>query len=129
MAKHQKYGIKFPTTIEQGKYLFDLNRTMSDSVKSQIIHLVFTPVGQKLRDPEFGTSLIQYIFNPNDSQTWGDIEFEVKTKVKRYVANCEILSVETEYTDNGLGVSVRIAYTVSEQDGVTRQYELTQTIL
>jgi phage baseplate assembly protein W len=128
MAKTQKYGIKFPTTIAQGKYLFDLNRTVSDAVKSQIIHLVFTPVGQKLRDPDFGTHLIQYIFNPNDSQTWGDIEFDIKDKVKRYVANCEIESVDTEPTENGLGVNVRIVYTVSEADGTNKTYELTQTI-
>ena len=128
MAKTQKYGIKFPTTVEQGKYLFDLNKTVADSVKSQIIHLVFTPVGQKLRDPEFGTHLVQYIFNPSDSQTFGDIEFDIKDKVKRYVSNCEVNSVEIGETDNGLGVNVKIIYTVTEIDGTNKTYELTQTI-
>ena len=128
MARTQRYGIKFPTTIEQGKFLFDLNKTVSDSVKSQIMHLVFTPVGQKLRDPEFGTHLIQYIFNPNDSQTWGDIEFDIKDKVKRYVSGCEVKSVETSESDNGLGTVVKITYTVTEMDGTNKTYELTQTI-
>lgn len=128
MAKIQKYGIKFPTTIEQGKTLFDMNNTMADSVRSQLIHLVFTPVGQKLRDPLFGTNLIQYVFSPNDSQTWGDIVFDIKDKVKRYVSNCEVQTVDTEETDNGLGLNVRIVYSVTDRDGTTHDYEITQTI-
>lgn len=128
MGRIQQYGIKFPITVERRKSLFDLNRNRSEEVKSHIIHLVFTPVGQKLRDPEFGTNLIQYIFNPNDNQTWGDIVFDIKGKVQRYVKNCEINDITTEPSESGLGVTVTINYTVTEPDGTNRTYELTQTI-
>ena len=68
MGKTQKYGIKYPFTLdnEDGFYV-DLNKTISDGVKSQLLHLIFTPKGQKLRDPNFGTDLIKFIFEPKDS--------------------------------------------------------------
>lgn len=128
MAKTQKYGIKFPTTINYGDTMIDLNKTLADSVKSQLIHLIFTPVGQKVRDPLFGTSLIQFIFNPNDGQTWGDIVFEIKDKVKRYVSNCDVKDVETAQSEEGLGVNVRVIYEVTEKDGTASVHELNQTI-
>ena len=63
MALTQKYGIKYPFTNDNddGTYI-DLNKTFSDGIQSQVLHVIFTPKGQKLRDPDFGTDLIKYLF-------------------------------------------------------------------
>ena len=130
MARTQKYGIKFPIKIESKKTLLDLNETRADEVKSQLIHLIFTPQGQKLRDPLFGTNLITYLFSEmNDKLTWDDIIFEIKDKVKKFISNCEVQDVLTEQVgDSGEGLSVTIKYTLKEKDGSTKAYELTQVI-
>ena len=59
-------------------------------VKSEIMHLLFTPKGQRLRSPNFGSRLIQFIFNPNDQDTWTDIVSEFKDMVKQWVPYCQI---------------------------------------
>lgn len=130
MARTQKYGIKFPIKIESKKTLLDLNETRADEVKSQLIHLIFTPQGQKLRDPLFGTNLITYLFTEmNDKLTWDDIIFEIKDKVKKYISNCEVQDVTTTpFGENDENLEVKIQYTVKERDGVTYAYELTQII-
>jgi phage baseplate assembly protein W len=130
MARTQKYGIKFPIRIESKKTLLDLNETVADSVKSQLIHLIFTPQGQKLRDPLFGTNLIAYLFTEmNDKITWEDVIFEIKDKVKKFISNCEVQDVLTEPVgESGEGLNVTIKYTVKEKDGLIHAYELTQTI-
>jgi phage baseplate assembly protein W len=130
MARTQKYGIKFPIKIESKKTLLDLNETRADEVKSQLIHLIFTPQGQKLRDPLFGTNLITYLFSEmNDRLTWDDIIFEIKNKVKKFVSNCEVQDVTTEQIgDSGEGLAVTIKYTLVEKDGSTKAYELTQVL-
>lgn len=130
MARTQKYGIKFPIKIEGKKTLLDLNETRADEVKSQLIHLIFTPQGQKLRDPLFGTNLITYLFTEmNDKITWDDIIFEIKDKVKKYIPNCEVQDVTTTpFGENGENLEVKIQYTVKERDGITYAYELTQII-
>ena len=128
MSKTQYYGIKFPTQIKNGKALFDLNDSKGDMVKSQLIHLIFTPQGEKLRDPLFGTNLIKYLFNPNDKFMWEDVIIEIKEKVKQYVPNCEVIDVTTETLEEDRGLAVLVRYSVMEDDGVTRNYELQQII-
>ena len=128
MARTQKFGIAFPCQIKSGKYLLDMNMTRADEVKSQLVHLIFTPEGQKLRDPLFGTKLIQYLFEPNGQQTWDDIVLEVKEKVRRYVSNCEVDNVEVEEFDDNRGLNVKLQYSLLEKDGERHNYELSQTI-
>jgi phage baseplate assembly protein W len=125
MAKEQKYGIKFPINVSSDdKTLFDLDYTIAEMVKSELMHLIFTPKGQRLRKPNFGTNLIQYIFNPSDTQTWGDIVSEIKESVKMWIPNCNINDVEVAEFEDGLTLYAKISYTLNGLDGNTRNYEI-----
>ena len=86
MAVTQKYGIKYPFTSDnkEGTYI-DLNDTYADGIKSQVLHVIFTPKGQKLRDPDFGTDLIKYLFNPSDSETFNSIKSEISSQISKYI--------------------------------------------
>lgn len=86
MAITQKYGIKYPFTSDnkEGTYI-DLNDTYADGIKSQVLHVIFTPKGQKLRDPDFGTDLIKYLFNPSDSETFNSIKSEISSQISKYI--------------------------------------------
>lgn len=125
MAKEQKYGIKFPiNVVSDDKTLFDLNHTRAEQVKSEIMHLIFTPKGQRLRKPDFGTRLIQFIFNPDDNQTWGDVVSEIKETVKMWIPDCNVTNVEVAEFEDGLTLYARIRYTLVEDDGSTGNYEI-----
>ena len=125
MAKTQKYGIKFPINVSSDDMtLFDLSHSRAEQIKSEIIHLVFTPKGQRLRKPNFGTNLIQFIFNPNDNQSWGDVVSEIKESVKMWIPNCTITDVEVAEYEDGLTLFARIKYTLTEQDGSIKNYEI-----
>ena len=39
--------------MSEDKTLFDLNKTRAEMIKSQIMHLIFTPKGQRIRKPDF----------------------------------------------------------------------------
>lgn len=128
MAKIQRYGIKFPFTILSGDMsLLDTNETKQKGVHSELMHLIFTPSGQRLRDPEFGTKLIQFIFNPNDNETWSDILTEIKDKVAKYIPSCSIKDLEVTETDNGVGIVVNVKYSLKE-NGATTEYTASATI-
>lgn len=122
MANLKRYGVKFPITVQSAdNTLIDLNQTKEDEVYSELIHLIFTPKGQRLRDPNFGTRLIQFIFNPNDSETWGDILTEIKDTVGKYIPICSIKDLTINESDNGVGLRVDMKYTV-KQNGVNTEY-------
>lgn len=124
MAKTHRLGIRFPFNIknEEGTFL-DLDRTYGESIKSQIMHLIFTPMGQRLRRPLFGSKLIQFVFNPTDNQTFSDVVGEIKDMVKRNIPNCNIDDVNVYEVDEGRTLVASIKYSVNE-NGTTTQYQI-----
>lgn len=114
MNKKQKYGLKYPFTTDNGDgYFVDLNETVGEGVKSRVLHVIFTPKGQKLRDPEFGTDLIKYIFSPKDGLTFSDIKTEITTQVSKYVPEVEFRNINIyENENNEHEIIVTIEYGV-----------------
>lgn len=106
MAKQQFFGIKFPFSNEswKGSYL-DLNETKEEQVRSEIIHIIFTPKGQRLRMPEFGTDFIKYVFDPNDSDSWADLKRDISEQITRYLPDVIFKDIKTfkdENNDNAM---------------------------
>ena len=90
----QYFDIKFPFTSNNVEGFFiDLNETVSDKVLSEILHVILTPKGTRLRMPEFGTDLIRYIFELSDEKEWPKIENEIKECVSKYVPRVIINNV------------------------------------
>lgn len=120
MAKRQKYGIKYPFSSENNDEIFvDLNETYDDGIKSQVLHVLFTPKGQKLRDPDFGTDLIKYIFGPKDESTFSAIKEEIVRQVSKYVPSVQFRDVtiyNDENSDNG--IIVMAEYSVKKGNNV-----------
>ena len=119
MSKKQFYGIKYPfISSDIENYYIDLNPSIKDKIKSLLIHVIFTPKGQRIRDCEFGTNLIQFLYQPNDSQTWDNIKEEVSIAVNRYIKGIQIKDIQVLQSDNvDDDVFVRIDYTI--MNGIT----------
>ena len=121
MAKKQHYGIKYPF-ISDGyeKFFVDTNDSVMEKVKSQLIHVIFTPKGQRLRNPQFGTDLIKHIFEQDDSASWESIKSEVSEAVQRWIPDCslndiEVVSSETDEHE----IYVKLTYSVQQGNKVT----------
>jgi phage baseplate assembly protein W len=84
-----------------------------DGIKSQLMHLIFTPVGQRLRKPTFGSKLIQFIFNPNDSQTWDDVVTEIRDMIAKNIPNCSLKDISIYENEGGRGLIADIQYSVT----------------
>lgn len=125
MSKKQHYGIKFPIQIvSEEKKCLDLNLTKAQMVKSQLMHVLFTPIGQRIRQPNFGTNLIQFLFNPNYNETFSDVVATIRQTVKKWVPDCSLENITLIETDNGLGLNAIIKYSVTEDDGTISVYEI-----
>lgn len=91
------------------------------------MHVIFTPKGQRLRNPEFGTDLIKYIFSPNDSETWESVKNEIVASVQRYVPNCIMNDVRVvQSNDERAEIFVRMDYSVKEGNKLTNDSIITQ---
>ena len=120
MAKKQYFGIKYPFTSEEFQnFYIDANASLKDKVRSQLMHIVFTPKLQKIRQPNFGTDLIKFIFEPNDSVTWESVKNEVTDSVKRWASNISVNDIQiVKNQENEAEIYVRLDYRVSEGNKV-----------
>lgn len=121
MAKRQYMGIKYPFSSDGfQKFYLDVNESVKDKVRSQLMHIVFTPKGQRIRNPEFGTDLIKFIFEPNDQTTWESVKNEVSESVKRWASNIAINDIQIVKNEQDESeIYVRLDYSVSEGNKVT----------
>ena len=124
MAVTQKYGIKYPFTTDNddGTYI-DLNKTYGEGIQSQVLHVIFTPKGQKLREPDFGTDLVKYIFSQSDSSTFGSIKGEISSQIAKYVPEVEFRDISiynSEGDDNSIVVMVEYGVKQGNKTEVTK---------
>jgi phage baseplate assembly protein W len=116
MASRQYFGIKYPFTNNSvmERYV-DINETRAGGVRSRLLHVVFTPKGQRIREPEFGTDLIKYIFEQNDENSWDKVKTEIKNTVRRWVPEASINDINVvDENEDGAAVFVRLDYSVQE---------------
>ena len=116
MAKQQFFGIKYPFQNESdGNYYLDLNENYEEKMKSELLHLIFTPKGQRYRNPDFGTDIIKYIYDPNDSDAWVAIKNEIKGQVRKYLPKVTFQDIRIYMDDkNENRTYADITYSVSK---------------
>lgn len=119
----QFYGIKYPFSEEsENLTFFDLNESEEDRVKSIILHIIFTPKGQRLRHPEFGTNLIKFIFDPDDGETWESIKEEIRKQISFYLPQVTFNNININHAtdDDEEGLFVELDYTVAKNGTETQ---------
>jgi phage baseplate assembly protein W len=115
MAKKQYFGIKYPfTNISVEKYELDLNNSEHEAITSELLHLIFTPKGQRLRKPNFGTNLIKFIFETNNSDTWIGVKQEIQNSVSEWLPNVALNDVNVMVDESGTEINVRLDYSIKE---------------
>ena len=123
----QFYGIKYPFSEESERLtFFDLDETKSEGIRSKILHIIFTPKGQRLRRPDFGTNLLKFIFEPNDGETWDRIKEEIRQQISLYLPEVIFNDIAIlRNTDDGEhSIFVQVDYSVQSNGEITENKTL-----
>ena len=125
------YNITFPLNddVSTNSY-FLMSKVTKDAFSSDLLLLLLTHKGERYYEPDYGTNLLKYIFEPNDNLDASDIEKELKTTVSTYIPALTINSVTfnwlTDDEANSISenqVNVNIKFTFSE-DAFSEKGEL-----
>ena len=65
-----------------------------------MIHLLLTRKGSRYFLPDFGTRLYEYIFNPLDGLSFGDIESDIRVACEKYLPNLLLKSIKVTGTSS-----------------------------
>jgi len=96
-----------------------MSRVSKDAFSSDLILLLLTQRGERYYEPDYGTNLLKYIFEPNDSLTANDVEQEIKRVVSLYIPALTIDKITFNWNldDNGqpipetqLNVNIKFTY-------------------
>lgn len=71
-------------------------------------NILLTPRGTYLHDPEFGSDLYKYVFEPADSDSIEGIKNEVIERISLYDDRALIEDVEVNVSNDGKRVSLKI---------------------
>jgi phage baseplate assembly protein W len=125
------YNITFPLNddVSTNTY-FLMSKVTKDAFSSDLLLLLLTNKGERYYEPDYGTDLLKYIFEPNDNLDANDIEQEIKKTVSTYIPALTINSVTFNWLtdDEGNSISenqlnVNVKFTFSE-DAFTEKGEL-----
>lgn len=115
MANGRYININYPFRNSEKGFFLDLNSTNESAIKADLMHLILTRKGQRLYNPDFGTDLLRYIFEPEDGFTLNQIKEEITNVVKRYLPNLQIDSITVDQsTESEYAAVVRMDYTITD---------------
>jgi phage baseplate assembly protein W len=115
MANGRFININYPFKDSPKGFFLDLTERDAKAIKADLLHLLLTRKGQRLYNPEFGTRLLEYIYEPYDELTFSEVREEIDTAVKRYLPQVNIDNLEVEPSPlSEYAVLVTIEYTITD---------------
>ena len=116
-------NINYPFKDSRKGFFLDLNSDDNSAIKADLMHLILTRKGQRLYNPEFGTDLLRFIFEPEDGFTLGQIKEEIITAVKKYLPKLQIDEIKVDQsTQSEYAAVVRLDYTITDDVFTTTDF-------
>lgn len=115
MPNKRQININFPFKNSTDGFYLDMNSSDAAAIKADLLHLILTRKGQRLYNPDFGTDLLKFIFEPNDTLTLNSITQEIKTVVNKYLPKLKINEISvSESPESEYAAVVRIDYIITD---------------
>jgi len=111
-------GVALP--FGPGQSNFKLNYTTLDQARTNIVNLLLTHKGERFMQPDFGTNLRRFLFQPNTSNTGQQIRNEIISAIKFWLpyVNLENISVDRS-VENIDQYRINVALTFSVTNDIT----------
>jgi len=115
------FNIKFPIEDDPNKNFFcKTTKTTKEALGANLLLLLLTQKGERYYQPDYGTNLLRFIFDHNDTITQPEIEEEIKRTISLYIPQLEIDEISffknvdddgVPIPENQLTIKIRFTYT------------------
>jgi hypothetical protein len=108
-------NVKFPFKDSVKGFFLGMNEDDDSAIKSDLMHLLLTNVGERYYLPDYGTNIRKHIFEPNDDITHSEIKSEINEAISKYIPNLIVNEFNIEYKeDDDYFAMIKFYYTISE---------------
>lgn len=116
-----------PLTFKLNPITGDVPPARNESaVKKALINLVRTPVGSRPFNPDYGTRVYDYLFEPADTETELRLNEEIAQAIERFEPRARLVAIETSIQENGVEIKIEY-YVVNVPDLQQIQTVITRT--
>ncbi len=111
-------GVALP--FGPGQSNFKLNYTTLDQARTNIVNLLLTHKGERFMQPDFGTNLRRFLFQPNTSSTGQQIQNEITSAIKFWLPYVNLENISVERTVENIDqYRINVALTFSVTNDIT----------
>lgn len=88
----------------------------ADHIRDMIEQLLFTNPGERVNQPDFGSGLLQMVFQPNSVELAAALQFTLQAALQQTLGDrIQLLGVEVTNVDSTLQVTVQYAMRGEQQ--------------
>ena len=101
----------------------------ASAIKQAVVNLLLTNKGERLMNPEYGSNIRSYLFEPLDYGTAAQIKGNIQSTIDRFEPRISIseLKCVPNYNDNGFDVEMTYIIRGSDEPPVTVDIFLERT--
>jgi phage baseplate assembly protein W len=125
LQRNTAIGVRLPFNAPG---VFYSTFSTKDQLKYNLINLILTSQGERIDNPNFGTTLRSQLFNPMTEASFSDIEDSIRDSVQVYIPEISINNIEFTQEPNNVSNSlvIKIIYQIlisGQTDTVTVNFE------
>ena len=122
LQKNIAIGVSLPFN---GPGVFNSTYTTKDQIKSNLLNLLLTDVGERVMNPEFGTVLRKFLFEGITENNIESLKVSLINSIAFYVPDITVVNIDItpEYDSNIINLNVNYVLNISQTpDQVTVQF-------
>jgi phage baseplate assembly protein W len=89
------YGISpaLPLVVTAADGPYGLTKTIPEALVQNFKNLILTNPGERMMDTEFGVGITKYLFEPQNTFVYNQIQTRMEEQVRRYMPSIKIIEV------------------------------------
>ena len=101
----------------------------ASAIKQAIVNLLMTNKGERLMNPDYGSDIRRYLFEPLDYGTANQIKGNIRDTIERFEPRISVvrLKASPNYDDNGFDITMTYSIRGTNDSPVTVDFFLSRT--
>ena len=101
----------------------------ASAIKQAIVNLLLTNKGERLMNPNYGSDIPRYLFEPLDYGTANQIKGNIRDTIERFEPRISVvrLKASPNYDDNGFDITMTYSIRGTNDSPVTVDFFLSRT--
>jgi phage baseplate assembly protein W len=95
--------------------------TYEDHIYDMIEQFLFTRPGERVNRPDFGSGLLQLLFEPNSPELEGALKFTIQAGLQRWLNDVIVVrALDVSRADSALNITVQYSVRQTNEDKIAR---------